>query len=104
MMNFLKKIFGAGTPVDYAGLIKNGAVIVDVRTKAEYQSGHIKGSVNIPLDTLKQNLSKIKKDTVVITCCASGMRSASAKSILKTNGFSEVHNGGGWAGLQNKIN
>lgn len=104
MMNFLKKIFGPGTPVDYAGLIKNGAVIVDVRTKTEYQSGHIKGSVNIPLDTLKQNLSKIKKDTVVITCCASGMRSASAKSILKTNGFSEVHNGGGWAGLQNKIN
>jgi phage shock protein E len=102
MMNFLKKIFG-GTPTDYAGLIKNGAVIVDVRTKGEYQNGHIRGSVNIPLDTLKQNMSKIKKNAVVITCCASGMRSASAKSILKANGFAEVHNGGGWARLQNQI-
>lgn len=103
MINFLKNIFGVGPAVDYAALIKNGAVIIDVRTKGEYQSGHIKGSLNIPLDTLKSNLSKIKKDSIVITCCASGMRSTSAKSILKSNGFSEVYNGGGWSGLQSKI-
>jgi len=48
-------------------------------------------------------LSKLKKDKPIITCCASGMRSASAKSILKSNGFTEVHNGGGWSSLQNKI-
>jgi rhodanese-related sulfurtransferase len=49
---------------------------------------------------LPNQLSKLKKETPVITCCASGMRSASAKSILKSNGFTEVHNGGSWMNLK----
>ncbi len=56
-----------------------------------------------PIQNLQNNLSKIKKDKPVITCCASGMRSASAKSVLKSNGYTDVHNGGGWMSLQNKI-
>ena len=103
MINALKKIFGFGAKVNYADLVKQGAVILDVRSKGEYQGGHIKGSINIPVDTLNNNLSKLKKDRPIITCCASGMRSASAKSILKSNGYSEVYNGGGWSSLQNKI-
>jgi rhodanese-related sulfurtransferase len=83
--------------------MKQGATIIDVRTKGEFASGHISGSVNIPLQNLQNNLSKINKDKPVITCCASGMRSASAKNILKANGFTEVHNGGGWMSLKNKI-
>ncbi|MCY7361309.1 MAG: rhodanese-like domain-containing protein, partial [Ignavibacteria bacterium] len=39
-----------------------------------------------------------------ITCCESGMRSGAAKRMLKANGYSEVHNGGGWVKLQGKIN
>ena len=81
-------------------LLADGATIVDVRSKAEYASGHLKNSINIPLDSLKSNLGKINKSKPVITCCASGMRSASAKSILKSNGFEEVVNGGGWASLR----
>ena len=92
-----------GPKVDLKELMKKGAQIIDVRTKDEFQGGHIRGSVNIPLQNLNGNLSKIKKDKPVITCCASGMRSASAKSSLKSNGFTEVHNGGGWMSLQNKI-
>ena len=84
-----------GPSVDFKDLSAKGATIIDVRSKAEYASGHIKGSINIPLDTLQNNLSKIKKNKPVITCCASGMRSASAKGILQNNGF-EVYNGGGW--------
>ncbi len=103
MLSFLKKIFISNPKTDYRQLIQNGGVIIDVRTKGEYQGGHIKGSTNIPLDTLSHNLSKIKKDKCVIVCCASGMRSASAKRILKSNGFAEVYNGGSWMGLQNKI-
>ena len=103
MINAIKNLFGFGTKVDYAELVKQGAIILDVRSKGEYQGGHIKGSINIPVDTLKKNLSKLKKDSPIITCCASGMRSASAKSILKSKGFTEVHNGGGWSSLQNKI-
>ncbi|HNQ61010.1 MAG TPA: rhodanese-like domain-containing protein [Bacteroidia bacterium] len=103
MIQFIKKIFGIGPAVDYPTLMNQGATIVDVRTKNEYQQGHIKGSINIPLNNLDRHLQKIKKDKPVITCCASGMRSASAKSILKSNGFSEVHNGGGWMSLQSRI-
>jgi rhodanese-related sulfurtransferase len=102
MLAFLKKLFG-GSSVDYAELVKNGAQIIDVRTSGEFAAGHIKGSKNIPLQNLKQSLGKINKNKPVITCCASGMRSASAKSLLKANGFEEVYNGGGWASLNNKI-
>ena len=103
MMQKIKNLFGLGPKVDYAALIKKGAVIVDVRTKAEYQQGHVKGSLNIPLQSLSDNLSKLKKDKPIITCCASGMRSASARDVLKSKGFVEVHNGGAWASLKNKI-
>jgi rhodanese-related sulfurtransferase len=99
----LKELFGLGPKVDYPQLVKDGAQIIDVRTKGEFASGHIRGSVNIPLQNLSNHLSKIRKDKPVITCCASGMRSASARSILIANGFGNVHNGGGWQSLQNKI-
>lgn len=92
-----------GPQTDYNALLKSGAIILDVRTKGEYQSGHIKGSINIPLQTLEANIGKLKKDKPVITCCASGMRSASAKGILQSKGFKEVYNGGGWASLQSKL-
>lgn len=103
MINTLKKILGLGPKVNYADLVKKGAIILDVRSPGEYKQGHIKDSTNAPLNELSKHLSKIKKDTVIITCCASGMRSASAKSILKSNGFEQVYNGRGWSSLQNKI-
>lgn len=103
MIQLFKNIFGSGQKTNLKELVNNGAQIIDVRSKAEYQSGHVHGSINIPLPNLSGNLSKIRKDKPVITCCASGMRSASAKNILKSNGFAEVYNGGGWMSLQNKI-
>lgn len=100
-MGLFSSIFGKSA--DFAQLAKDGAVILDVRTPGEYAGGHIKGSKNIPLQSIQQNLSKIPKDKVIITCCASGMRSGSAKSMLLSNGFKEVHNGGGWMSLKGKI-
>ena len=82
MLQTIKKVLGFGPKADYGTLIKKGAVIIDVRTKGEYLGGHIKGAVNIPLDHLKSHLSKLEKDKPVITCCASGMRSGSARNIL----------------------
>ena len=90
--------------VNFSDLMKKGAQIIDVRTPGEFNAGHIKGSINIPLQNVQNNLSKIKRDKPVITCCASGMRSASAKNILKANGYEQVFNGGSWIGLKNKIN
>jgi len=103
MLQLLKNLFGLSPKVDFKELLRNGAQLVDVRTKAEYQQGHLKGSVNIPLNILSNQTSKLKKDKPIITCCASGMRSAQGKNILKSNGFNEVYNGGGWMSLQNKI-
>ncbi len=103
MIPFFKKILGSGPKVDYKALKQNGAQIIDVRTISEFQSGHIKGSVNMPLQNLHSHFPKIKKNKPVIVCCASGMRSASAKNILKSNRFTEVHNGGSWISLQSKI-
>lgn len=103
MLSTIKSLLGLGPKVDYSELVKKGAVIVDVRSKGEYAGGHIKGSINIPLDALSGNMKKLNKEKPIITCCASGMRSASAKNILKSNGFKEVHNGGGWSSLNGKI-
>lgn len=99
----LKNMMGIGPEVDYKELVKNGAVVIDVRTPAEFNSGHIKGSLNIPVQSLQKNTGKLQKDKPVITCCASGMRSASAKGILKSAGFSEVYNGGPWTSLNAKL-
>lgn len=100
MLQFLKNILKPAPKVALGELIANGATIVDVRTAREYATGHIKGSVNIPLDALSSQLKKIKKDKPVITCCASGMRSSSARAILKSNGFTDVHNAGSWFSLK----
>lgn len=104
MINLIKRLLGLGPKTDYRELVKNGAIILDVRSTGEYAGGHIKGSINIPVDQLGNNLVKLKdKKKPIITCCASGMRSATAKSILQGAGYEEVYNGGGWYGLQGKL-
>ncbi len=104
MITTLKKIFGFGPSVNYSELVQQGAIILDVRSKAEFSGGHIKGAINIPVNVLNNHLEQLKdKDKTIITCCASGMRSASAKSILQSHGYKNVYNGGGWSSLQNKL-
>jgi rhodanese-related sulfurtransferase len=103
-MSFLRKLFGLAPAADFKALAQEGAIILDVRTKGEFQGGHIKNAMNIPVDSISSNLSKLKnKDKAIITCCASGMRSASAKSILKSKGYEKVYNGGAWTSLDRKI-
>jgi phage shock protein E len=50
MLSLLKKLFSSAPAVDYKELVKGGAIILDVRSKGEYAGGHIKGSMNIPVD------------------------------------------------------
>ena len=99
MFKRLLSFFTPAKKVDFAALIDQGAIIVDVRSKQEFQSGHVKGSMNIPLDQLGNNLSKLKKDKTIITVCASGMRSGMAKRMLISKGYTHTHNGGSWANL-----
>ena len=86
--------------VDFGELIANGAQIIDVRTPQEYKGRQIKKSVNVPLDKLNGQFKKISKNKPVITCCTSGVRSASVKSILQKAGY-DAHNGGPWTNLKN---
>jgi rhodanese-related sulfurtransferase len=103
-MGIFSALFGKKESVDMGQLIKNGAIVIDVRTSGEYSTGHIKGSKNMPLDKLMSQISKVKKDQAIITCCASGMRSASAKGMLKKAGYENVHNGGSWSSLRKYFN
>lgn len=103
MINAIKNALGFGPKVDYKELLKKGAQIIDVRSRNEYAAGHVKGSINLPLNELTSSTNKINKNVPLITCCASGMRSASAKSTLISMGYTEVYNGGGWMSLNGKI-
>ena len=82
-------------------IIKNGALIIDVRTSEEYKGGHIKGSLNVPLDEIGKAMSWLIKDVPAVVVCASGSRSEEAVRILKANGFEKVYNGGSWDSLGN---
>lgn len=77
--------------------LRKGAVVIDVRTPQEFDSGKVPDSINIPLDRIAANAERIKNmNRPVIFCCASGARSGNATSIMKQKGLKEVYNGGSW--------
>ena len=95
-MNIFKQLFGGSAPVDLKSIIEEGAFLVDVRTAGEFAEGHVKGSTNIPLDTVQSQLAQFKDKKNIIVFCRSGNRSGQAKAILEQNGFTNVVNGGTW--------
>ncbi len=100
MFSFFNKNSGPKTELHQA--LNTGALIIDVRSAQEYALGHIKGSQNIPLETLKNKIGEIKSyNRPVVTVCQSGRRSSTAQSFLQSNGIAAV-NGGGWKEV-NKI-
>lgn len=99
----IRNIFKKRQKVDIPTIAGNGVQIIDVRSESEYRQGHVEGSLNIPLPLLRQHLHLLPKDKPLITCCASGRRSASAVTLLKAKGFSEVYNGGSWVNLKNEL-
>ena len=84
-------------------LLDQNAIILDVRTKGEWDKGHIKNAKHIPLNELQNHVEALKKlNKPIITCCASGARSAKAAQFLNLNNIVST-NGGGWVSLQNKL-
>ena len=86
-------------------MIENGALVIDVRSAAEFGGGHLNGAKNIPVDQVQGRLRDIEKwagdkERAVVVYCASGMRSGRALSLLKQAGFSNVVNGGGYGALR----
>ncbi|MEO8149495.1 MAG: rhodanese-like domain-containing protein [Bacteroidia bacterium] len=71
--------------------------IIDVRTKAEFESGHVDGAINIPVSELTTKIDKIKNmPHPVVLCCASGSRSRQAHVYLSQHGVANTYNGGSW--------
>ena len=102
MFDLIKKIF-SGPDVNFKELINDGAVIIDIRSPVEYNEGHLQGSKNYPLESIRNKVNELKKQgKPVITVCRSGARSEMAKGILQSSGI-VAYNGGAWTSLKNKI-
>jgi phage shock protein E len=102
-MGLLSKLFGSKKP-GAKEMLANGAIVIDVRSKGEFQSGHIKKSKNIPLDQIPSKLAEIKAmDKQIVFCCASGMRSGRASGLAKRQGI-ECANGGSWMRVKAMMN
>ena len=96
-MNILSFMKGA----DINGGVKEfrstkGAMLIDVREPSEYSQGHIPGSINMPVGSIKTRAAEIKdKKTPIYVYCQSGGRAGSAANALKSLGFTSVKNIGG---------
>lgn len=82
-------------------MIDDGALIVDVRTPGEFNSGHLPGAKLIPVNQVSARINEFgsDKNRPIVVYCQSGGRSGSAESILKANGYTNVINGGGYGAL-----
>jgi phage shock protein E len=77
-------------------LVEGGALLLDVRSEGEYRDGAIQGSVNIPIQDLATRTDELgEKDREIVVYCQSGGRSAMAKRLLESKGFTKVHDLGG---------
>lgn len=89
-------LLGSGGPTitgeEARALVKQGALLLDVRTTGEFAAGHVEGAVNIPVGDLEEKLGAVpaKKDQPIVVYCHSGRRSAAAKQVLEKAGFSKV--------------
>jgi phage shock protein E len=79
--------------------LQQGALVIDVRSPGEFNSGHLPNAINIPLDGIETVLPRRVKDKnqMLLLHCLSGMRSGMAKQKLKSLGYANVFNLGSLA-------
>ena len=89
-------MIGRASKGDIETQLTQNALVIDVRTPAEFQGGHYDGAINIPLSDLGQQLDKLGDDKArsIVLYCHSGARSASAKRTLEQAGYTNVINAG----------
>lgn len=80
----------------YAEDVKEGDLVLDVRMPSEFAAGHIEGSLNIPLDELRDRLGEVPKDTPIVVTCAVGLRGYIAARILAGHGYTASDLTGGY--------
>ncbi len=103
-MGFFSAIFGKTDNTQLSKAIKEGAMLVDVRTPGEFSSGTVKGAINVPLEQLQAQIAKFKGKKNIVVFCRSGNRSNQAKNILTQNSFQNVINGGTWKNVNDVVN
>ncbi len=103
MFEWIKKLLGGEEAPDYQALLKEGALLLDVRTPGEFRSGALPKAQNIPLQELDQRIKQIKKkNRPVVAYCQSGRRSGMAVKLLRRQGV-EAYNGGGIGMLRRRL-
>ena len=98
-------LFGGGNSTDLIEeYLKDGAVVIDVRTVEEFASGHVNDSKNIVLNVIPGKVADIKKlNKKIIAVCRSGARSGQATTFLQQQGV-DVINGGPWQNVAKFVN
>ncbi len=100
-MSWLSDIFGGGS---VGQALKEGAVIIDLRTAYDYDQGHIPRSLNIPADRIRANIGRIRDlRKPIILCCSTGSHCREAADILRQAGIPKVINGGSWQSVLRKV-
>lgn len=86
-------------------MIESGAVVIDVRTSAEYDAGHIDNAINIPFEDIVNGVKELNlaKDTPIILYCRSGRRSGIADTSLTEAGYTQSFNAGGFEALTDEL-
>ncbi|VEP39771.1 putative adenylyltransferase/sulfurtransferase MoeZ [Tessaracoccus lapidicaptus] len=81
--------------------IESGATVIDVRTPAEYDSGHVDGALNIDVQApdFAEKVGELPKDETYVVYCRSGNRSAAAIDIMEDLGFTDLIDGGAYSSL-----
>ncbi|MEQ9080192.1 MAG: rhodanese-like domain-containing protein [Sandaracinaceae bacterium] len=75
-------------------VLEEDAVLLDVRTEAEFESGHARSAINIPLQELASRRAELPRDLRIIVYCRSGGRSATAAALLSREGYEVLDAGG----------
>lgn len=103
---FMMKKSGQISAKDALEKLRNGALVIDVRSPGEFSSGHLPKAINIPLDEIESALPKRVKDKnqMLLLHCASGMRSGMAKSKLIGMGYTNAFNLGGYGRAEKIVN
>jgi len=88
------------SPEEVAALhqeVEEGALLLDVRSESEFNSGHLEGALNIPVGQLSDRLEELEdKKRSIVVYCESGGRSGRAAKMLQSEGYESVHDLGSW--------
>ena len=96
--NIIKKIYRHKENITVEEMLEiiktnNNVIVLDVRSKQEYNEGHVSGSINIPIYDLEKNaVQKLEKESIIIIYCSAGIRSKRGIQILKKLGYKNLYN------------